>query len=1287
MMHTRFAFLSAVLLTAVLHLSARNLPPREALDRAMQSLSLRADVRQSGSAGEEGREEYTLAHVSASGTYYVFNRSTGGYIVVSADDGALALLADVPSGTFSPEAMPPAAAWMLGEYDRQIRTLSTDDGAGTARDAGARDAGEVETHLGLADYYNRWSEVPPLMTTQWNQTYPYNVYCPVVSGRTCVTGCVATAMAQVVRTIGYYRGSGMRSTSWLDSSGENIVFDYASATFDFNGMFDTFPSSAATTESIDQVGRLMLACGLGVAMGYGVSESGAQSESVPLALVEHFGYDPDYTRIYDNENFSQAQWENMLYTQLHIGRPVYYSGAGATAAHAFVIDGYRPTGMYHVNWGWGGVSDGYFRLSALNPSQTGTGGGTGGYSLGQSMVCAVPPGEDPGVIYGDMNGSISVVSDGVYSVYYKSNGKNLLATDIGALITDSDGNVRAEATFWQRQNITASSALRHDAYSYDFSIHTGLTAGLYRIYPAFKPEGGNYTIAGEIYDRQHFALLTVTDDHRYITSNPPGTSFETDMHVAGIMPGYDLREGFSGAIAFCVVNNGNLDYSGRLSLTLLNGNYEELASYSSQKVTVAAGTNTIVYCSVPVFDNSGARIPAGTYPVRFADNDGNTISDAQYSVEIKKGTPLDQWESGEGIEVTNCSSMPQNILSTDLWTHTPMIRNTSQTFRNVTLQLAFYPPSGTTVSRTLICYQGNIETMHALFPFDPIAVDVPFGTYEVCYRKGYGQISQRRPIRIGTSMAGIDYYPTAHNNGISASLHDKKHAPQRILIPDKVNIEGSDRTVTEIETEAFMTADGISVIDLPASITNIGVNAFTACPSLKQIILRPEQPPFSLRNSIAPGLDPSTEFYVTASAYDQYKPLLEGYNPLYTLLENIESKRVTATTTATATTVSLELTPAHQAINPAFTIIPADDASAQIAQVTVQAVQSGTLTLGINALKPGTATFHVYPAHSTDKHAVLTVNVPIAEPTLSLPSGTYIIGQHLNISSPEGTCIAYSVNDEPEVETTANNVDYRFPQPGTYRVKARTIAHTGNTESDWTDNAESDWTDNLSYDITENIVRLPGEPPYYPLTLSPLGISTFAALQNYIMPDGLHGGTVTLDEAKEEATVTYNYKAGQVVPARTALILKATDEHTSDTQNGQEYHLMLTDREGDTPLGNRLLPALTYDRIPAENGTKSYILADDTERGLGFFFQGKDSDGSAVEGIYGKGYLSADAASDVRAFLLKDGLTTPIGNMTAPSGTTADTQLHTISGIRIHLPFDRLPAGIYIVNGQRMIVR
>lgn len=948
-MTKRSFLLPVIILLSALCASARNIPAGEALDRALQSVQSEADARR----GKGNGAEYTLAYSAPTGSYHVFNRSTGGYIVASGDDEIYPVLADVGSGTFDMDSLAPAARWMLGEYDSQIRSFSTSDDA----------------DMGLADYYNIWGEIAPLMTTQWNQQYPYNKFCPVVGGRTCVTGCVATALAQVVRCIGYYDGKGYRDYNGVNSNGERVEFDYASATFDFGNMFDRYPASV-TMESINEVGRLMLACGLGVSMNYGTSASGAVSENVPRALVDNFGYDGKHTRLYDNENYNQAQWENILHRQLELGRPVYYSGSGAVS-HAFVIDGYRPAGLYHVNWGWGGTSDGYYRLTALNPTQTGIGGGTGGYNAGQQMVCAVPPGSDPGVVYGEMSGSISMVGEGTFALYYRSNGNNMFDVGIGAVIVDASGNIASTATFWQKQNLTAFSALRHDAYGYDFSQHE-LDPGDYRILPAFLPDGGEYVIADAFYNRPYCVNLTVTDDGRYIMSNEESATFEADIHVAGIVPGYDLHRGFSGSVGFYAVNNGNLDYEGTFRLALLDDGGEELAAYTSKRVKVAAGANATIYCPVPVFDKENNLIPAGTYPLRFNDGEGNLLSDGEFGIEIKKGSPLSQWEPEENIEVTNCTDIPGKLLRGDLWQHTPLIK-TTQTHRNTSLELAFYIPSAVSPSHKIECYRGTIESMQSLFPLKPITVDAPLGTYEVCYRKGYTQISQRFPMRIGAAVGGMGYYPT-DGDGVSVSLAEGRLDAEELIIPASVSIDGADRPVTEVEPEAFLMNRDVSVIDLPSGITGIGVNAFTACPSLRQIILRSEQPPFSLRNYIAPGLDASTEFYVTATAYDKYKPLLEGLNPLHTLVEEIESKEVTVSTSSA--TASLSLYPAHEAVNPAFRITPADEASAAVATVRAAGVEDGSLLLDIEPLQAGTATFHISPAHRADISAVLTVNVP-----------------------------------------------------------------------------------------------------------------------------------------------------------------------------------------------------------------------------------------------------------------------------------------------------------------------
>jgi hypothetical protein len=952
-MYMRVYLLLLAIFSIIFSTQARNILPEAALERALKSEA--RSYSHNHIKTTENKPEYTLAYSAQSGSYYVFDRSSGGYIIVSGDDRIYPLLADIPSGTFLKSELAPAAEYILETYDKEIQSVS--------------ESGMSEPDL--MEYYTQWTDINPLMSTQWNQDYPYNIYCPAVGTQVCMTGCVATAMAQVIRCIGYYNGSGYRRYDGINANGEAVEYDFGANSFDFDQMYDSY-SSSVSKESIDQVGRLMLACGLAAGMNYGVSESGANNTNVPNAFSKYFGYDSKYTRMFYRYDFSQAQWENMIYRQLQLGRPVYYSGSSGIVGHAFVIDGYRTAGLYHVNWGWGGMSDGFYRLSALNPSQTGIGSGTSkGYSSYQEMVTVVPPGADPGVTYNDMSGSISIVSDGVYSLYYKSNGIVFLNVSIGAAIVDSKGTIAATATFWPGQNLGSSTALRHDAYGYDFSS-IPLPAGTYRIYPAYQPENEEYIIAGNLTDRQYYINLIVSETGEYNLSNISEEKQSSDIHIAGIVPGNDLHVGFSGSLSFYAVNNGSLDFDGSIKLTMLDGSGNKVVSFLSNSTSVAAGANNIIDSEFPVFDISNNLIQAGIYALQFTDNNDNMLSDKEFSIEIKTGSPLSNWNSTENINVTNHMSMPSVLIRGDLWPHTPLIE-TQDTHNSISLHLAFYNPSSTTAAYTYPCFKGSIWPMASMLPIDPLVIDVPFGIYEVCYRKGYSQISQRCPIRIGESIDGLYYLPL-DDNEVSATMMQSDNGNKEIIIPAQVSINGTNRTVTTIEPEAFMSNASILTVEIPSSIETIGVNAFFLCSSLNQIIIHAEEPPFAFRNHIAPGLAPTTAFYVPASAYDKYKRLLEKYNPVYTLVETIES--ATKELTVSNSTVNLSFAPAHEAVNPDFVITPADEHSSTIAFAQIASVESGKLNIDIKGLKKGTATFHIYPAHRSDRYAVLTVKVP-----------------------------------------------------------------------------------------------------------------------------------------------------------------------------------------------------------------------------------------------------------------------------------------------------------------------
>lgn len=952
-MNIRFLFLLSLIVLIFPCLSAGKLAPSAALERVVGASD--SNLRDSRSMAGNSQKRYTLVYTSPAGSYYVFNRSTGGYIVVSGDDRVYALLADVASGNFVKSEVAPAAAYMLDVYELEIQSLGDADG---------------EAESGIMDYYSEWKAIEPLMTTTWDQHYPYNIYCPVVGSSTCVTGCVATAMAQMVRCIGYYAGSGYRSYSGVNSDGNNVEFDYGAYSFDFDNMFDSYPATV-TSEQIDQVGSLMLACGLSVSMGYGVSGSGAQSSNVPEALVRNFGYDKQYTRIYARNDFSQAQWENMLYTQLRLRRPVYYSGSNGGSGHAFVIDGYRPMGMYHVNWGWSGLSDGYYRLSALNPAQQGIGGSSGGYSLDADMVVAVPPDADPGVVIGDMTGSISIVTNGVYAVYYKCGSSNLLNTAIGVAIVDSFDNIVSTATFWTGQNLTAWSALRHDSYSYDFSQYK-LSPGNYRIYPAYCPDGGSFTITEPYTQSQPYVLLEVTADGDYISTNPPSRQYSSDLHIAGVNSNNDLHSGYSGNFGFYAVNNGGKDYSDEVfTITMLDGNGDDLVSFSSNRTTIAAEANGYVTSAFPVFDSSNNLIQAGIYPLRFADSGGSILSEGEFCMEVGDGSPLRVWTNSEKIEVTNTQTMPSALMNGDYWPHTPLIKAT-ETNRSMTLRLAFYPPSSMSATTTVVCYQGTINPMESTFPLEPIKVDVPFGIYEVCYRKGYTQISQRQPMHIGVAVDNICYLP-ADDGGASASLMQKDRGLVETVIPHQVTVNGKTLPVTAIDNQAFIMQPSLAVVDIPAGVKTIGMNAFSSS-ALRQIIIRAEEPPFAHRNFVAAGLGADAAFYVPASAYQEYSTILADYNRVYTIVDEIQSAEMTMESDEAS--ASIAFAPAHQAVDPDFVVTPVDAASAAVAEVSVESVASGKINLRVKALSAGEASFIVAPAHRSDNYGVLSVTVP-----------------------------------------------------------------------------------------------------------------------------------------------------------------------------------------------------------------------------------------------------------------------------------------------------------------------
>ena len=324
----------------------------------------------------------TKKNVADGAYYYVF--STGknrGFTIVSGDDRLPAIIGYTDSGTYDTGNLPVNFVSFMQAYQ---------DYVDNATDA---ELEQVRSWEAMATIHE---DVVPFMQSKWNQNAPYNGMCPKYnSTTTAVTGCVSTAIAQIL----YYYKSPVSLLADIPAYttkayGISMPAISAGETYDWGNMLDIYIGKETQVQT-DAVAKLMLHTGCAVKMEYGPSSSANATKEV---FVKYFGMDKELTRYMERKGYDFAEWDDMLYREMVEQRPVFYSGKSTGGGHSFVVHGYSD-GLYSVNWGWGGVCDGYFDITILNPHNT-TGAGASsfqdGYSLTNSMIIGIQP--DNGVV-------------------------------------------------------------------------------------------------------------------------------------------------------------------------------------------------------------------------------------------------------------------------------------------------------------------------------------------------------------------------------------------------------------------------------------------------------------------------------------------------------------------------------------------------------------------------------------------------------------------------------------------------------------------------------------------------------------------------------------------------------------------------------------------------------------------------------------------------------------------------------------------------------------------------
>lgn len=482
-------------------------------DEARQKITKFMNPRRANAISESSLQLVATSHYQVqketmAASYYVFNVGEGqGFVIAAADDRIPAVLGYSSKGQFDPQNMPEnMKAWLEG-YDDQMAYLNEHPEA----------AAPQKTVSG--------GSISPLLQSEWDQGNPYNLLCPEDGGQHSVTGCAATAMAQVMYFWQWPKQT-VAEIPGYKSSDKGFVLPAipAGKSIDWENMVPKYTGSETDAQK-QAVAELMLLCGTAVQMNYTASSSAASTSYVADAWVNYLDYDA--ATIYENRSsYRLAAWNQKVYDELAAGRPVLYAGQSSGGGHAFVIDGYGGDDYFHVNWGWGGGSNNYFLLSILDPgsnSGIGASSSTDGYSYDQGAIFGAQPntGISPSVTPIMTTSSISAPSGlevtrtattqdfqvDVAASFWNMTGKTC-TFDMAYGVYDETDNLLAVATLW---SYTLENTYGYGNVKATIPFGANITSGSYIIKPISRETGAEtwYPNKGT---ETYFLTATISDN-------------------------------------------------------------------------------------------------------------------------------------------------------------------------------------------------------------------------------------------------------------------------------------------------------------------------------------------------------------------------------------------------------------------------------------------------------------------------------------------------------------------------------------------------------------------------------------------------------------------------------------------------------------------------------------------------------------------------------------------------------------------------------------------------------
>lgn len=542
--------------------------------------------------------------------YYVFNfTDENGYIVISADDAAVPVLAYSTQKAYRQENQPDAFIKWMDKYRREIKEIIEENYPPS--EAIKEQWERLQNGLALNAEKNA-NVVNPLISTTWDQMQYYHDLCPYDYDYNSyvATGCVATAMAQVMKFHNHpQNGEGYHT--YNHSKYGSLSANFGAETYNWSAM----PNNVTSTNN--SVASLMYHCGVSLEMNYGPAQEGGSSTNsldvVANALKSYFSYSSS-TQFTMRDNYSDSQWKNLLKDELNNSRPMEYAGIGQGGGHAFVCDGFDANDYFHFNWGWSGYYDGYFNMDNLNPGTGGTGAGASNYNQYQQIVYGIqpesgsggggggggtPPGEgSPLELYSSISVNPNPIS--FYSAFSvdmqiaNASGANFTG-DLGAAIFNSDGahvgfvetltNVSLENNFWYNVSFTTDGL--------------PITPGQYSIGIYSKASGGEWQA---VKDGSYSNFVSVTIN---------GPQNDIQMYSAVSMNPDPIVQGQSLSVTADIANFGSF-FTGKISADF----YTAQGEYLGVIQELNADLNSNSY-GTGTFEISSVDLDPGTYIIAF----------------------------------------------------------------------------------------------------------------------------------------------------------------------------------------------------------------------------------------------------------------------------------------------------------------------------------------------------------------------------------------------------------------------------------------------------------------------------------------------------------------------------------------------------------------------------------------------------------------------------------------------------------------------------------------------